>query len=504
MRKTLLAVGLVGVLTGADYLAADEFNLPKGPCGSKPLAQPQRRKGGEGVPPLPLPATPLRRTERKRPPSPPSLIAKIQFGVPKEIKDGDQAIKYYDWDKDKADISGLLTVANPALNMNYTFKSGPLESFPPDPAQYPIFYYTGSDDFTLTDAEVGRLREFIRAGGTVWGNACYGDPDFFKAFLREMGKVMPDRSFHKLPPDHPLLNCYYQIKQVVYTRPVPDAPNGEPILFGMDIGCRTAMVLTRYGLSCGWDGHIRDGAFNVHPNDARKVGVNMIAYALAENPIAQYQSTAKVYYEEDARPRGEFVLVQARVGENWDSQFNEIANLLKNLATRTTTEIKFERKVVDLGKGDLQSYPFLYITGHYDFKLTDDERKAVANYLRAGGFILASPCCGSREFDVAFRREIAGVLPANPLLPLAQNHPVYSILNTVKSVSYTPYVESLGEPCPKLPLEGVTLGSTAAVIYSPYGLGGGWRGFDHPFGRDIASDDATKLGMNAVLYSMTH
>ena len=42
-------------------------------CGPPPRAKPQSRTGGESFPPLPLPATPLRRSEKKRPPAPPAL-----------------------------------------------------------------------------------------------------------------------------------------------------------------------------------------------------------------------------------------------------------------------------------------------------------------------------------------------------------------------------------------------------------------------------------------------
>ncbi len=391
MRRKMTALGLAACLfCGA--LAAAQEDIPKGPCGSKPVAPPQFRKGGEGVPPLPLPATPLRRTERKRPPAPPVLIAKIQFGSLKELKVSDGILHYYDWNKDPADIPNLLNDAvERALNVHYTWKCGPLSAFTADPSQYPIYYYTGSDDFTLSDADVARLREYVRAGGVIWGDTALGDPDFFKAFVREMSKVLPDRTFHRLGADHPLFNCYFPIAKVSYNRPVPDAPNGEPVFYGMDLGARTAILLSRYGLSCGWDGHKRAGAYTVDPNDARQLGVNMIAYALAMYPISIYQSAAKIYYQEDERPRGEFVLAQARIGENWDSQFNEIANLLKATALKTSAEIKFERKVVDLGRSDLQDCPFLYITGEYDFTFNAVEKRALKTYLAAGGFILASP-----------------------------------------------------------------------------------------------------------------
>jgi hypothetical protein len=152
----------------------------------------------------------------------------------------------------------------------------------------------------------------------------------------------------------------------------------------------------------------------------------------------------------------------------------------------------------------MQSYPFLYMTGHHDFVLSETEVAALQRYVRSGGFILGSPCCGAREFDRAFRREIQRVLPGIEMSKLPRQHPVYQILYDIKSIEYSPYMENSGELGPPLPLEGVRLGSTTPIIYSPYGIGGGWRGFSHPFARDIASRDSLRLGVNIVLYSMTH
>ncbi len=49
-------------------------------CGPPPKAKPQSRTGGESFPPLPLPATPLRRTEKKRPPRLPHWSARWPWG----------------------------------------------------------------------------------------------------------------------------------------------------------------------------------------------------------------------------------------------------------------------------------------------------------------------------------------------------------------------------------------------------------------------------------------
>jgi len=53
-------------------------------------------------------------------------------------------------------------------------------------------------------------------------------------------------------------------------------------------------------------------------------------------------------------------------------------------------------------------------------------------------------------------------------------------------------------------LEGATLGGVLGVIYSPYGLGTQWDGVERPFAKCYASKDALRIGMNAVVYAMTH
>lgn len=58
---------------------ADDFKNPKAEI--PPVAKQNRISGGESFPPLPLPATPLRRTERKKEPAPPALVGKINLNI---------------------------------------------------------------------------------------------------------------------------------------------------------------------------------------------------------------------------------------------------------------------------------------------------------------------------------------------------------------------------------------------------------------------------------------
>src|SRR5437870_12526663 len=75
LKRLYLIVLTLLLIAGMTF--ADEFVNPK--ANIPPKAAPQRRNAGEGVPPLPLPATPLRRSEKKREPSPPALLGNITF-----------------------------------------------------------------------------------------------------------------------------------------------------------------------------------------------------------------------------------------------------------------------------------------------------------------------------------------------------------------------------------------------------------------------------------------
>ena len=57
-------------------------------------------------------------------------------------------------------------------------------------------------------------------------------------------------------------------------------------------------------------------------------------------------------------------------------------------------------------------YPLLYMTGHHDFRWSDQEAAWLQQYLKAGGMLLADACCGRLAFHLAFEREMARRSPS--------------------------------------------------------------------------------------------
>ncbi|MBI5366105.1 MAG: DUF4159 domain-containing protein [Planctomycetes bacterium] len=361
-----------------------------GPCGLPPEGKPQRIKGGESFPPLPLPATPLRRTERKREPAPPTLIGKLMWGETHVnfLSDG-RKFKYADWNLDPADLQRLLKVAANRLGVRYRHSPVDLDGFSGDPDELPILYLTGKRAPVFTPEQRAKLRSYIEAGGTLWGDACAGSDAFAEAFRHEMAAIFPDRPCLPLSPDHPVFSCYSPLKKVRYSPAVKDRPDGAPFLEGVYIGCRTAVFLTKYDLSCAWDSdHSKPDAKGVLGEDAMLLGLNMVSYSLAYHDLGKYLSHDRVVSVEEPPTSGDFVFAQVRHSGNWDPDPSAFGNLLKAVIAETSARVSFQKKPVRLTDPDLGAYPFLYLTGHDDFALSDDEAAGLRRFLAAGGFLL--------------------------------------------------------------------------------------------------------------------
>src|SRR3954470_23852981 len=81
-----------------------------GTCGPPPRKNPTRQTSAEGMPPLPLPAVPLRRSEPKAEQAPPLMIVKVE--------DGTKA----DCNPDPGDIDNLMRHVRSAVGLWYVWK----------------------------------------------------------------------------------------------------------------------------------------------------------------------------------------------------------------------------------------------------------------------------------------------------------------------------------------------------------------------------------------------
>ena len=473
-------------------------------CGPPPPAKPRTRSGGESMAPLPLPVTPLRRTEQKRMPSPPALVGKVVYGKPYVVQQGAQSVVYYDSTTDPADMINLLNWTRNQMGIGYRMIEIYLDRFSYDPDEIPIMYISGHEGFVFTPEQRERIRRYLFDGGYLLADACCGSTEFTGSFVDEMKKIFPQRPLELLSSDHPVLKAFYQINKVKYQVEGKGESIRAPYLMGINLSCRTAVFFSPYDMSCGWDGHVHEAGSRVLPEFARQLGANLITYALANYQLGRFLSTETVYYQKDEKTRDEFVFGQIIHQGDWDPDPQAVSNLLKYVKSNSTMNVQFRREEVDLRRLEAFKYSFLYMTGHRDFVFGEDEVQCLRSYLLNGGVLLADACCGRDEFDTAFRREIRRILPEFDLKPIGLSSRIYTMVMNVRTVTYTPLLQQ-EQPGLKTPaLEGIDLAGVTGVVYSRYDLGCGWEMMEHPYSRGYESRDALRLGLNILMYAETH
>ena len=511
-RGFIERLGLTATVGGA---TAGRFGLPAicwadqgdaGPidCGPPPPARRQHQTGGESYPPLPLPATPLRRSEKKRPPSPPALVGKAEMGETRWITREGKRVRYRDWMTDPADVITLLSWTADKLGINYRAIEVDFAQFSYDPRELPALLLAGHNKFELTDEVRQRLARYVMDGGTIIGDACCGWNDFAESFRREIELIFPGRPLRKMLPEEPIYASYYKLGDLTYKKGDGSTFVEPPCLEGIDFGCRTGVIFSPRDLTCGWDGHEHPRGTRVLINEARQVGANLITYILGTFQLGRFLSTSKVYHEATAPSRDDLVFAQLIHEGDWDPDPSAVHNLLKHVRDNSTMEVKFKRENVRLTDPKVAGYPLLYITGHRGFAWSADEAAALARYLNAGGLLLADACCGRMAFDMAFRREMAKALPEHPLERLPADHPVYHSHYDIQQVAYTPRVhEDFGQlTAPEL--EGITVNGRLAVVYSRFDLGNGWEQFPHAYSHGLQEESALQIGANVLVSAVTH
>lgn len=163
-------------------------------------------------------------------------------------------------------------------------------------------------------------------------------------------------------------------------------------------------------------------------------------------------------------------------------------------AARISTTRRFHEARAD--SRELFQYPFAIMTGEGAFSLPVEERGNLRDWLRGGGFLLASAGCSSPDWDQAFRAEIQAVLPGFPLRPLSMEHPIFHTVTDIGSIEAR-------HGTPKA-IEGIEIDGRLALVYSADGLNDTAHvsGCCCCGGNEVRN--AIDINVNILLYALTH
>ena len=213
--------------------------------------------------------------------------------------------------------------------------------------------------------------------------------------------------------------------------------------------------------------------------------------------------------EDNVPPPTEVVSARWRFGTNgaighmgWSHNYPDSEENLNDFVDQTTrVDIEASSyRLLELGSPEIFNYPFAYVSEPGEMELTEQEVVNLREYIERGGFILID------DFDTwhmdNLREEMRRVFPDRTFERLTVDNPIFDLIFHVEDLeSMAPYVSG-GAPVYYGFVN--SHGHVAIVACHNNDLANFWDWIDQPRYPLKPSVEAFRLGINFVMYAMTH
>jgi hypothetical protein len=167
---------------------------------------------------------------------------------------------------------------------------------------------------------------------------------------------------------------------------------------------------------------------------------------------------------------------------------------------------------VVLDDPEVRKFPFLYALEVGGMALTPPEVEGLRSYLLAGGFLVIDDFWGTREWE-NFELEIRRVLPEYPIVDLDLEHPLFSSFYDIDEILQVPGFRQGTRGGPTWERDGYEphvrgifddLGRLMVVINFNTDLVDAWEWAENPYYPLRYSTYAYEMGVNMIVYAMSH
>ena len=204
-------------------------------------------------------------------------------------------------------------------------------------------------------------------------------------------------------------------------------------------------------------------------------------------------------------PKTDFVFArwQYASGSGWSHDYpdaEEHINQIMSEATGVNVE-KMSYKIIPMENDEIFKYPFGYISEPGQMNLSEKEIENFREFVDRGGFVMLDDFDNARQFAV-MKDNMDRVFPDRPMVHLKGDHNILRTYYTIDSL----YVESpydVGEPAEFWGISDDD-GTLNVIICFNNDVGDFWEYIDEPHYKLKPTAEALRLGINFVLYAMTH
>jgi hypothetical protein len=184
------------------------------------------------------------------------------------------------------------------------------------------------------------------------------------------------------------------------------------------------------------------------------------------------------------------------------------------LAMRRLTRVHARpvEQPVNLDDSEQYDWPWMYVVEPGHWELTDGQVRGLREYLLRGGFLMCDDFHGSAEWEV-FANGMKRVFPDRPIVDIPDADAIFHTIYDLDDRFQVPGAQSLYPPFRVWEKDGK--GAKWRGVYDDRGrimvaichnvdLGDSWEWADRPEYPSQYSDLGIRIGVNYVVYAMTH
>ena len=190
-------------------------------------------------------------------------------------------------------------------------------------------------------------------------------------------------------------------------------------------------------------------------------------------------------------------------------------NFSFRLQQMTSLKVNPDGRVLKITDKELFEYPFIYIVEPGRLSFTEEEVPILRRYLLNGGFLMCDDFWGDREWE-NFAEELKRVFPERVPVDLPIEHPIFHAVFPLKEKPQVPGLphalrgrtHERGDEGAEVHYRGISddKGRLMVIICHNTDLGDGWEreGENEEYFRQYSEPKAYPMGINIVVYAMTH
>jgi hypothetical protein len=199
-------------------------------------------------------------------------------------------------------------------------------------------------------------------------------------------------------------------------------------------------------------------------------------------------------------------------GNSWATDSNKAERqFVQGVRRLTRVHTRSVEQIVDIDSNDMFDWPWLYAVEVGNWEISEEQARRLRNYFDRGGFLMVDDFHGTYEWEI-FVNSLKRVFPDRPVVDLEDADPIFHVLYDLDKRVQVPGLQFLRsgrtyeqdgvEPRWRAIFD--DKGRIQVAICHNMDLGDAWEWADQPEYPEKYASLAYRIGINYLVYSMTH